>query len=529
MPQIRPYENPIDTLRPSDRGAEGEAMAGRRIGAFYHQEGEELSGAVKAAADTADRFLSHQEVSHLGVSFAGTQADLTQKWNQIASDPNVDGNDPTVARKFLQEEVEPALEKLKGAPLTDMGQRFAEAHIEGIRQHFFEKTAADMSLRAGQTTAANADKVGNTYSGISFADPSSTKENLRQYDLSIRAMIATSGMNAEGAARVLEHAEKVKEQIANSGLTGLINKNPNADYSRFASDPAIAPYLKGTDPKQIQQYQQGQQRIQASLDRQAQADQRRQQTEANDDAANKLFHDHTYVLPNGNLAVDASYFAGIRDLSTRPGVRPGLPGEMLSLGERVSQNTNKVEDDPLTKALLQKEVMDQNEDFLAHLSRAAAGDKLSGKTFQELHSMWVDAQRDPEAVTGLKDVFSAARATIVNPLMPGQKDARGEQLYADFVNEVGPQLSKMNAQQRREQSDFSNPNSLVSKALASPKYARTTSDRLRDLMDANKLMSPSSPAPGPTQAQPLQPGAVMRGYKFLGGDASKASSWEKVK
>lgn len=489
MPVIHPYESPIEGLQPSDRGAEGAAMAGRRIGAFYHQEGEILDKGIKSAGDVADRFVEHQQVSHFNLAAASTEADLTQQWNEISTDPKVDGNDPTIAKKFLADKVEPALQKLQDGMMTDNGQRYAQAQVEGMRRHLYDKSAADMSNLAGQTTLKNVDQIGNIYSGVSFNDPSSTKRNLAAYDAAINSMIATSNMNAEGVAKVREHAEKVKEQIALSGLQGMIRNNPNADYRKFAADPAIAPYLKGSDPNAVQQFQQGQQRIAQSLDRQAQADQRRQQTEKNDDDLNKVFHDHTRVDATGNLSVDAGYFAAIREMSTRGGLRPGLLNEMLNMGDHVAQNAGKVEDDPATKAALQRELVDQDEDFTRHLVKAVADDKISGKTFSELHGMSTAVQRDPEAVAGLKDVFGAARSTIVSPLMPGQKDARGEQLYSDFVNEVGPQLAKMNAQTRKEQSNFSDPKSLVSTMLASPKYSRTQDQRIKDLMESKGLGS----------------------------------------
>lgn len=534
MPNIRAYESPIEGLNPSDRGADAAAMAGRRVGAFYHQEGEALGGAIRTAGADVDRFVAHQEVSHYNLAAAGKMAEWTQQWNQLAA--TSDPNDPTVAKKFMSEVVEPGLQKLQDGQLTETGQRYSQAHAEGMRQHFAEKSAADMSTLAGVAVTTNLDKIGNTYSGVAFNDPSATKENLRQYDAAVESTIATSNLTAEGVAHVRAHAQAVKEQIAKEGLSGLISKNPNVDYSKFAADPAIAPYLKGSDPAQLQQYQRGQQRIQRSLDNQEKADQRRQQTEANDDSMNKILHDHSSVDASGNLRVDAGYFAAIREASTRAGLRPGLLNEMLNMGDHISQNAGKIEDDPATKTALQQEIVNQDEDFTRHLVKAAADDKISGRTFAELHAMSMAVQHDPESVTGLKDVFTAARATIVNPLLPGQKDARGEMLYSDFVNEVGPQLAKMNAQERKLQSNFSDPASIVSRTLASPKYNRTPQDRLRDLMNAQGLSAAPDAAtsragaiPANQAAQPLKPGAVVRGYKFLGGDAAKPASWEQVK
>jgi len=98
MPQIPEYTAKPPGITAPETGVEAFAMAGRRIGAFYHQEGGELAGALSGAAREAQDFLDHQEISHGAVAYAGLMGDLTDEWNKTVA--SADPNDPTVAGKF---------------------------------------------------------------------------------------------------------------------------------------------------------------------------------------------------------------------------------------------------------------------------------------------------------------------------------------------------------------------------------------------------------------------------------------------
>ena len=81
------------------------------------QTGQRIAGAVKDAGDVAVKFEDHREISAGAAAFSKLQADLTDQWNQTAK--NSDPNDPSVAAKFRETVLEPALEKFQGGFNTE--------------------------------------------------------------------------------------------------------------------------------------------------------------------------------------------------------------------------------------------------------------------------------------------------------------------------------------------------------------------------------------------------------------------------
>lgn len=480
MAQIREYSSPIQGLRSGDQGAEAFAGAGRRIGAFYRETGQELSTSLKEAGDVADRSLTHMQVSHFDLGSSATLAKLDQSWNQLVSS-GVDPNDPTVADKFMSETVEPALQKLGDGVTNEGAQRYAQNHIEELRNHFTTKTSADMSTLAGVAVQNNLLKVGNTLAGVSFDDPSSTKMALKKYSDSVDAQIATSNMNAEGVARLRAHAEEVKQNIAQSGVYGAINKNPNGDYSNLSNDPDIAPYLKAVDAKQFQTYQQGQQRITRSQQIQEQQEADRQKTEAANKIATDAYTKFTKVDPTtGKIIVTdpVGYAKATRDLAAVG--KPGQLDTMVKFGEHLNESDGKETTDPLVKRGLQDGILD-NAVSAEDIARAHVQGKLSGQDYHDTLGMYNELKRDPSSGPDVKTVLDAAKATITAtvPGMPG-KDPVGEKNYSDFVGRLVPAIARLSPEDRVKALNFKDPNSLVNQ-LMQP-FVRTQQQKMKDLI-----------------------------------------------
>src|SRR5215470_18120872 len=139
MPNIRGYESPEGLgLRPSETGVEALAGAARRSGAFYNQiadaegaQGQHIGSTIRDVGDVATKFVEHQEISNGATAFAQKQAELTDTWNQTIK--NAKPGDPTVAQKFNQDVLQPALDELNEGFLTEGGQRFAEQKAEALR------------------------------------------------------------------------------------------------------------------------------------------------------------------------------------------------------------------------------------------------------------------------------------------------------------------------------------------------------------------------------------------------------------
>jgi hypothetical protein len=508
MAQVKPYEAPDQPIRPSDRGTEAFAMAGRRVGAFYHQEGEELGGAIKAVGDTADRFIAHSEISHGGLGYAGIFADLTEKWNKIVNDPNVDGNNPTIAARFQKDEVEPAIEKFQNGFISDTGSRWAEGRVQELREHFFIKSAADMTTLAGRANVTNAEKLSNTLASTAYKDWSSVPGQLRLYDKTMDGVIATSNMSAEGVAAVRAEGQRAKEAIVQAGVYGAVSRNPNVDTKALLANPAIQPYIKAIEPEQLQRYQQGQQRIASAYDRSAQADQRRQQEEAANGAANAAVAKHMQISPDGSkINLDAGYFKEIKAIAEMPGASPSMVRGALDLGEHMQKEGGKVEDDPLA-TYGARNAMLSGDLTLEDLMRLRQQDKIGDATFKNLYGEMNDLRVDPEKMPEVKGALEAARDQIA-PMLPiggaMSKDPDAIARYNSFAQRAMQALKGLTPQERIKATDLTDPNSLWSKIRDTGGYIRPFQERLNEMQ---KYYGGVVTPPGAPLATPVMIGGL---------------------
>lgn len=244
MPVIRQYDNPVDTLRPSETGIEAWASTGRHIEAEFARLGHAVGGAVTGVGAQIDAYNAHQEISRGANSFAGLFDDLTQQWNATAK--AADPNDPTVATRFREEVLAPALDKFREGFATQAGQQWAQARSEHLQQHMFTKTAADMSTLAGDALVVNRQEMASRWSNAVYADPTGLDDALKSVDHTIGALVDTNpnitGLQA-GKFKT-EIAFNLKKQIAQAAFVGAVRSNPDEGL-KLARDPKYADYLPG--------------------------------------------------------------------------------------------------------------------------------------------------------------------------------------------------------------------------------------------------------------------------------------------
>lgn len=351
MPNIR--EAPAQNLeiRPSETGIDAFQSAARRVGAFYGQAaddftstGQRFAGDVKAVGDIAVKQVEHHEIANGSANFAKLQNDLTQKWNDAAK--NADPTDPTVAAQFREKVMEPALQQFgeKGF-LTEGGEKFAESHVNALRQHMFEKTSADMSTLAGEAVKVNAAKTINNLSSTVQQDPSSIDFALKTADSSFSGIVGSSpNLNAADAGRVktelLQHA---KEQIVKSAALGYIEKT--GEVPKWATDPKYADYINGAELKQLSQAARYYNRLNESDNRAARV---QRDYEAKVDFNKKANDLEISTIPNNageKPQLPSDYWQKLRELGTHPGaaLEPGRLRTMVTNGEALTDRLNKPE------------------------------------------------------------------------------------------------------------------------------------------------------------------------------------------
>src|SRR5262249_38094643 len=312
MPKIATYEAPQGLgLKPSETGIESTAAAARRLQGDYSEAataqeatGRRLASAVEQAGDMAVKFIDHQQISHGAVALAGLIQQKTKEWDDAskASDPN----DPTTAQRFLDQNLEPALQQFKSGFLTERGQQWAEQHIESFRSHMYNKTSADMATNAGIAAVNNHRQTVNGLAAAVYNDPSSLDFSLRTLEGSVGASVDSSPtLKGTAAARIkTELLQKGKEEIIKSAVTGMIARDPNVDLSEI--EKKYPGYISGPEMRQFQKQAQAQAKQNEIRDRQIAQFQRQQTVEAAKAGLSKAWIDNIAHDENGRAIVDSN-------------------------------------------------------------------------------------------------------------------------------------------------------------------------------------------------------------------------------
>lgn len=245
-------------LTPSDRGTDAFAAAARRVGTSYREIadsqgdlGGRIASTIRDVGDVAVKFEDHREISAGAKTFAEMQSNLTQKWNEIAK--NADPNDPSVAKKFREEVVAPALESWQGGFNTENSQRFAEQKVESLRTEMFHKTSADMSTLAGIAVRKNITDSTTAMSNTAITDPSAVPSLLAGVDHSVSAIVGSSpNMSAIDAARVnAEVATAAKAAIVKAGAVGAIAKAADPEAAATEWTKKYPDYINGAEAQAL--------------------------------------------------------------------------------------------------------------------------------------------------------------------------------------------------------------------------------------------------------------------------------------
>lgn len=321
MPNITQYTNQDDQLHPSEIGAEAYAQAGRRIGSFYHQMGQDVGQATKNAGDVYQDHVTQQELTRQNASLATLQLGLSNSWNQTTADAvqNGNGDNPSVAANFRAQSVEPALQSWAQGFSTKQGQAYAQQRVAEMRQHFYEKTAVDQATMTGHAAVQDSEDMINGYAGTSRIDPASSDYNIGAAKNGIEATIAAhSGMWSPEQQSMYrtEMTEKAQQQIAKGHYAGLVESNPQQALAELNSGK-YANYLpEGTD-QSIVIAATSQIRLQTEQQKAAAMEQQRQQKAA---VQEKLTGGVISMLGNdGSVHVTPQSIAAIRQAALMPG------------------------------------------------------------------------------------------------------------------------------------------------------------------------------------------------------------------
>lgn len=368
MPNIRTFDTPNLGLNPSSLGTDSTAGAARRVGGFYNQVGgatqelgqetsrlgsdvgnmyrslgKDASSSIETAGDVYTKYEDHKEISHGAATATDMLVNLENQWNDTVK--SADPNDPSVAAKFRETVVGPALEDFTKGFTTENSKKFAEGIVERYNQHFATKTAADMSTMAGIAAKQNASRTINGLSSAVFNDPSSLPAALDTLKHSADHIVGSSPtLDAATAAKVGSDLNfEGSAAIVKSAVIGMLQKNPNTDL-----DAIQKKYGEFIEPGEMQTFQ----RAAKTYDRLAKSETRDQRVMA-DYTAKQDFHKAANDLelstipgnPMERPTLPKDYWQNVKKIASMPGasLEPGRLKSMVENGERITERLSKPE------------------------------------------------------------------------------------------------------------------------------------------------------------------------------------------
>lgn len=251
MPTIQQYELPNLGLQPTETGITATAAAARRVTGAYSEaaqakmeEGHVISGALTTAIETGRQYEVHQELNNGAPAWANTQFSIDKQWSDYHK---AHPDDPAGGQKFLNDVVEPQLQKFRSGFITDEGQKFAEGRIDAYREHLFKKAAADSARGAGDAFPGKVQGTVNALGASLRLDP--TPANV---DAKIEELHKTLGvMGAPGQKISDKDMMKAEKELIGSAVHGYQKQN-GGDTPSYLDDPKYSKYF---DDKERQAFE----------------------------------------------------------------------------------------------------------------------------------------------------------------------------------------------------------------------------------------------------------------------------------
>lgn len=297
MPNIRTYDNPVNGLQPNDRGPQSAFFAARAQEDATRDVGRAVGGGIKDLGEGLAQEQNRREVSASLKEAATINNYAVIGWNETASQPGA-ADDPELAAKWLQDK-EPEWQAWIDAAGTEGGKKFREQQVAGLRQHMFEKTAADMSRLGGISAVKNITDGMTIASNTVAADPSSLNSQIGLQKAAIDAYLeAHPGMDADDQAKVrTELGTKAEHDLTVSAFIGMANANP-AEAVKAIDSGFGGTYLDASDRDTLRRKAEEIGRTKAADQRVGMAAQRQQAKDEADAFQTKLYL--TGLRPDGS-------------------------------------------------------------------------------------------------------------------------------------------------------------------------------------------------------------------------------------
>ena len=335
-------------IHPDETGVEATARAAQRINLYGNQEaqdltqtGERIGRGVASVGEAAVQYMEHREVSAGAAHGATLIAGLNQSWNDAAK--NADPNDPSIAAKWRDQTLEPALDQFRQGFNTEGGQQWAEHFVDAYREHAVTKTQADMSSLAGDAVHVNTVQTINSLASATFNDPSTLNFSKDALAHSVNGLIGSSpNITADDAAKVkTELLEKGQEALVKSAVQGAILKGGN--WKSIAEDPKNAPYIDQSETMQFVRQQQMYERMDQAETRNERVMTDYTNRQNFNSAADKLELSTLPQKAGDQPVLPNDYWDSVRKIGMQPGVDPQRLESLITKGQQITTQLGKPE------------------------------------------------------------------------------------------------------------------------------------------------------------------------------------------
>lgn len=450
MPNIQEYNSTaaLQGIRPNELGADALAQSGRRIGAVTREAGQEIGGAVSRVGgqigEQIDRHNTTEEISAGGAAIANLQSQLTDQWNQTANTSDL--NDHTIADQFREKSLEPAIEQWVAGFHTEKGQEWALSHADALRNHFFEKTTADMATRAGDALVANIQTTLNASSNMAMKDPSSMGFAMDTYESALRAAAANSNADPSVVSKVItEQVEKGKKQIAQSAMIGLAQNNPDALDAAVAKG-TFNNYVDGAETKQMQAFAHSQ-RLQQKAEFSANS------KDVADQYTNDMYDPTTQQVRPVTPQIIGSIMSrqDMTENDKRSTVR--FLQQQFKAQQAEIENEQKAHSDPQVLAGFRARFLTANPPTKEEVGTAMGAGLLSSPDGHDLltSAAALNDPKDPVDAALLKSAIKTGHANLLGSTEPGDVQAADQNRIQRFDAWFYPTYNRLKAQGKTPQ------------------------------------------------------------------------------
>jgi hypothetical protein len=230
MPTIKEYDAPVDQLRPNTGGEEAYAMEGRRVGAFYHQMGQDVGGTVQQLGAQYVQHQTDEEKRQLLVSSVQLEQGLHDGWQTFANDPKNAGR-VDLAQAYMKQ-AQQQVDDWSSHAQTREGKLLAASRSADIENHLFEKVSGEQATITANHAINQADQLNNSLQAKVAGDMSQADSVISNADKFADTMFPRANIDPAARAEAVEkYGMIIKKDAANTYYnTGI--EHVREDYAK---------------------------------------------------------------------------------------------------------------------------------------------------------------------------------------------------------------------------------------------------------------------------------------------------------